>query len=101
MEVEWRNKKRQRKGEKPLPPLYTAEDAARSLEVFVPVSYDVIIEITPEIHVRFNDAGHMLGSSIIEVWAKEGEKETKAVFSGDIGNNGINIWKSSSYEKRR
>ena len=89
MEIEWKNRKRQRRGEKPLPPLYTAEDAARSLEVFVPVKYDQIIEITPEIHVRFNDAGHMLGSSIIEVWAKEGEKETKIVFSGDIGNNDI------------
>ena len=89
MEIEWRNRKRVRKGEEPLPPLYTAEDAAHSLEIFKPVSYDEIIEITPEIHVRFNDAGHMLGSSIIEIWAKEGEKETKAVFTGDLGNNDI------------
>ena len=89
MEVEWRNRKRKRKGEKPLPPLYTAEDAARSLEIFEPVKYDEIIEITPEIHVRFNGAGHMLGSSIIELWVKEGEKETKVVFTGDLGNNDI------------
>lgn len=89
MEVEWKNRKRQRRGEKPFPPLYTAEDAARCLEIFVPVRYDEIIEITPEIHVRFNDAGHMLGSSIIEVWVKEDGKETKTVFSGDIGNNDI------------
>ena len=89
MEIEWKNRKRQRKGEKPLPPLYTAEDAARCLEVFAPVKYDEIIEITPEIHARFNDAGHMLGSSIIEVWVKEDGKETKTVFSGDIGNNDI------------
>ena len=89
MEVEWRNRKRQRKGEKPLPPMYTAEDAARSLEIFRPVKYDEIIEITPEIHVRFNDAGHMLGSSIIEVWVKEDDKETKTVFTGDIGNSDI------------
>ena len=87
MEVEWQNRKRERKGEKPLPPLYTAEDAARCLEIFVPIQYDEIIEVSPEIHVRFNDAGHMLGSSIIEVWAKEGKKEEKIVFSGDIGNN--------------
>ena len=88
-EVEWKNKKRKRKGEKPIEPIYTAEDAVRCLEIFEPVQYDQIIEITPEIHVRFNDAGHMLGSSIIEVWVKEGEKETKAVFTGDIGNNDI------------
>ena len=89
MEVEWKNRKRERKGEKPLPPLYTAEDAARSLELFEPVKYDEIIEITPQVHVRFNDAGHMLGSSIIEVWVKEDGKDVKTVFSGDIGNNDI------------
>ena len=88
-EAEWKNKKRKRKGEEPIEPIYTAEDAVRCLEIFEPVQYDQIIEITPEIHVRFNDAGHMLGSSIIEVWVKEGDKETKTVFTGDIGNNDI------------
>ena len=88
-EIEWKNKKRKRKGEEPIEPIYTAEDAVRCLEIFEPVQYDQIIEITSEIHVRFNDAGHMLGSSIIEVWVKEGEKVTKTVFTGDIGNNDI------------
>ena len=79
MEVEWKNRKRARKGEPELPPLYTAEDATKCLEVFVPVKYDEIIEIDENIHVRYNDAGHMLGSSIIEVWIKEDEKEEKIV----------------------
>ena len=87
MEVEWKNRKRIRKGEKPRDPLYTAEDAVRCLELFEPVKYDEIIEITPEIHVRFNDAGHMLGSSVIELWVDEDGKRTKTVFSGDLGNN--------------
>ena len=89
MEIEWKNKKRIRKGEEPREPLYTAEQAAKCLEIFRPVNYDEIIEIDENIHVRFNDAGHMLGSSIIELWVKEGEKETKAVFTGDLGNNDI------------
>ena len=89
MEAEWKNKKRKRKGEKELPPMYTAEDAARCLEIFVPIKYDELIEIDPMIHVRFNDAGHMLGSSIIEIWVREDDKETKIVFTGDIGNNDI------------
>jgi metallo-beta-lactamase family protein len=89
MEIEWRNRKRQRKGEKPLPPLYTAEQAARCLEIFVPVKYDEIIEIDENIHIRYNDAGHMLGSSIIELWVKEDGKEIKTVFTGDLGNNDI------------
>ena len=69
--------------------MYTAEDAARCLEIFREVQYDETIEITPEIKVRFNDAGHMLGSSIIEVWVKEDGETKKIVFSGDIGNNDI------------
>ena len=89
MEIEWKNRKRKREGKEPLPPLYTAEEAARSLEIFTPVRYDEIIEIDSNIHVRFNDAGHMLGSSIIEVWIKEGEEEKKIVFTGDLGNNDI------------
>ena len=87
MENEWKNRKRMRKGEEAREPLYTAEQAARCLEIFEPVKYDEIIEITPQIHVRFNDAGHMLGSSIIELWVDEEGKRTKTVFSGDIGNN--------------
>ena len=89
MEVEWKNRKRMRKGESILEPLYTAQDAARCLEIFKPVKYDEIIEIDENIHVRFNDAGHMLGSSIIELWIKEDGKETKTVFTGDLGNNDI------------
>ena len=58
------------------------------------MAYDEIVEISPEIHIRLSDAGHMLGSSIIEIWAKEGEKETKAVFTGDLGNNDIPLLSS-------
>lgn len=89
MENEWKNKKRMRKGQKPIEPLYTAEEAVRSLEVFEAVQYDEIVEVTPDIHIRFNDAGHMLGSSIVEIWTKENGKETKTVFTGDIGNNDL------------
>lgn len=89
MEVEWKNRKRTRKGEPPLPPLYTAEDAGKSLELFKPVQYDQIIDVAENIQVRFNDAGHMLGSAIIEVWVTENGKTEKAVFTGDLGNNDI------------
>ena len=89
MENDWKNRKRIRKGKEPREPLYTAEQAARCLEIFEPVEYDEIIDITPDIHVRFNDAGHMLGSSIIELWVNENGKQTKTVFTGDLGNNDI------------
>ena len=89
MESVWKNKKRQRKGEKLLEPLYTVQEAIDCLELFTPVQYDEIIEIDKNIHVRFNDAGHMLGSSIIEIWENVDGKETKTVFTGDLGNNDI------------
>jgi len=88
-EIEWKNRKRLREGKDLLPPLYTAEEAEKCLEIFEPVDYDEIIEIDENIRVRFNDAGHMLGSAIIEIWATEDGKTTKAVFTGDIGNNDL------------
>ena len=88
-ENEWKNNKRKRKGLKQQPPLYTAEEATKCLEIFKPIKYDEIIDIDEHIHVRFNDAGHMLGSAIIEVWVDEDGKTTKTVFSGDLGNNDI------------
>ncbi len=83
-----------REGKDPLPPLYTAQDAIDTMEIFRAVDYDEIIEIDPNIHVRFNDAGHMLGSAIIEVWVEEEGKQTKAVFTGDLGNNDIPLLSS-------
>lgn len=93
-EVEWKNRKRIRAGLDPLPPLYTAEEAAKSLEIFKAVQYDQIVDVAENIQVRFNDAGHMLGSSIIEIWVTENGKTEKIVFTGDIGNNDIPLLNS-------
>lgn len=93
-ENEIKNKKRKRNGKKPIDPLYTVEDAENCMELFNPVQYDQIINVDENINVRFNDAGHMLGSSIIEIWVKEDGKEEKVVFSGDIGNNDIPLLSS-------
>ena len=88
-EGEWKNRKRIRAGLEPLPPLYTAEEAAACLEIFKPVEYDQIVDVAENIQVRFNNAGHMLGSAIIEIWVTENGKQQKIVFTGDIGNNDI------------
>ncbi|MFH1002273.1 MAG: MBL fold metallo-hydrolase, partial [bacterium] len=86
MENEWDNRKRRRSGEKLREPLYTVKEAEESLRYFKPVLYDQKIELSEEVSLRFRDAGHILGSSIIELWIKEEEgKETKLVFSGDLG----------------
>ena len=93
-ENEIKNKKRKRNGQKPIEPLYTVEDAESSMELFIPVKYDEIIKIDDNISARFNDAGHMLGSSIIEIWITENGETKKLVFSGDIGNNDIPLLSS-------
>lgn len=91
IEAEWKNRKAQRRGEKPIPPLYTAEDATNCLQCFQAVYYGESIQLNEQIRVRFLDAGHILGSAIIEVWVKEGNREIKIVFSGDLGNSNSSI----------
>ena len=84
-EAEWENNKAKRSGKEFVEPLYTQEDALKSLQYFKPVLYDQIINIDENITVRFNDAGHILGSSIIEIWIKDEEDTIKLVYSGDLG----------------
>lgn len=88
-EIEWLNRKRKREGKHEVPPLYTYQDAIDSLVLLERVQYDETIQIDQNIKVRFRDAGHMLGSSVIEVWVTEDGKEQKIVFTGDLGNNDI------------
>ncbi|NLK43572.1 MAG: MBL fold metallo-hydrolase [Tissierellia bacterium] len=84
-DVEWENRKRQRAGKDPIEPLYTMEDAENSLKYFEPYFYGQRIKINDSIQIRFRDAGHILGSSILELWVKEDNEEIKIVFSGDLG----------------
>ncbi len=85
MENKWDNRKRKRSGGKLREPLYTAKEAEESLKYFTPALYDQKIKLNEEVTCRFRDAGHILGSSIIELWVKEDSKNTKLVFSGDLG----------------
>lgn len=85
MEIEWRNRKHQRTGDPLEEPLYTANEALSCLSLFKPQLYNQEFEPVPGIRVRFLDAGHILGSAMIEVWVTEDKKTTKMVFSGDLG----------------
>lgn len=84
-EAEYQTRKNLRAGKAPAEPLYTVQDAQNALKQFVSTSYGKIVTIAPGITARFNDIGHLLGSSSIEVWVEEDGKTTKIVFSGDIG----------------
>lgn len=69
-------------------PIYTMQDAQDCLQQVRRVDYDTDLNPHPIVRCRFRDAGHILGSAIIEVWVTENDKETKIVFSGDLGQPG-------------
>lgn len=96
-DVEWENRKRQRAGKKPIEPLYTMKDAENSLKYFEPYFIDQKIKINDNIQIRFKDAGHILGSAILELWVREVNEEVKVVFSGDLGMPGRPIINSPDY----
>lgn len=99
-DAEQQNRKNARAGRPLVEPLYTYNDAVASLEYVEPVRYDQLIELFPEVRVVFNDAGHILGSAIVEVWIQEGDKEAKLVFSGDIGMTNKPILRDPTYIKK-
>jgi metallo-beta-lactamase family protein len=84
-DAEWENRKRQRKGLKPVRPLYTMQDAVDAMKRFRGLPYGKQKKILPGITVRLSDAGHILGSSIVELWLEESGAHRKIVFSGDLG----------------
>ena len=90
-DVEWENRKRARKGLKPVEALYTIEDARTAMSQFKGLVYGRKVKILPNVVLRLNDAGHILGSSIVELWLGEGAHQRKLVFSGDLGRPGMPI----------
>ncbi|MDQ1362956.1 MAG: metallo-beta-lactamase family protein [Pseudomonadota bacterium] len=92
--VEWENKKRERRGQPLLEPLYTQDDAKQALNNFNGIEYAKPLQIFPGITVTLFDAGHILGSAIVQLdLAEHGEQRT-VVFSGDLGHSGAPILKN-------
>jgi len=98
-EAEWLNRKGQRAGKKTVEPLYTQEDAYDCMKYFKPCLYEQMVELDDDFVVRFVDAGHILGSSIIEMWINEdiNEEPLKLVFSGDLGTEDKPILNNPTY----
>lgn len=84
-EAEWQNRKNERAGRKPIEPLYTLKDSEETLKHVKPIMYDQLFEVNDSMKAVFNDAGHILGSAITELWVTENDNVTKVVFSGDLG----------------
>ena len=100
-EAEWKNRKAKRAGRPEVVPLYDMNDAMGVLGHFVSCEYHSVINVCEGLKVRFVDAGHLLGSSSIEMWISEntgeGVEERKIVFSGDIGPGNRPLIKDPEY----
>ena len=86
-DAEWENRRRKRAGKREIEPLYTEADVDAALPLCIAVDYDARIEIADGVSIRFLDAGHILGSAIVEIYVSEAGREKKLVFSGDLGNS--------------
>jgi metallo-beta-lactamase family protein len=78
---------------KPALPLYTVKDAQMALMQFSDIPRAAAFRISPEFSVLGHDAGHILGSSWLELTVTENGKQTLIVFSGDVGRYGMPILK--------
>ncbi len=87
------NKKKKRKGEPLVDPIYTKEDAQKSLEYFVSVGYHRPILVADGVKATFYTAGHILGSAFVVLDINEHAtgKQFRLVFSGDVGRDAIAI----------
>lgn len=84
-DVDWRNRRLKRQGKPLLEPLYSIDDVEDTIQLMVGHRYRQTSEILPGTSIRFQDAGHILGSTSVELWLQFGGVERKLVFSGDLG----------------
>jgi metallo-beta-lactamase family protein len=95
-DTEQENRRRARRGLKPIAPPYDDDDVARVLKLLRPIDYDRDTEIASGVRVRLRDAGHIIGAAIVELWGTESGRTRKLVFSGDIGPRGTPILRDPS-----
>ncbi len=95
-DADWENRKRERKHLSLVKPLYDLDDVEQTIPHFQDLEYDQTREILPGITVRLQDAGHIIGSAIVELWLEEKGVKRKIVFSGDLGQNGVPILRDVS-----
>ncbi|MGS0682118.1 MBL fold metallo-hydrolase RNA specificity domain-containing protein [Shewanella sp. 125m-7] len=90
-DIERLNKKRAKNDLPLLEPLFDDADVDRVMQQFVALDYGERAQVTPKLNVCLSDAGHILGSAVVELWLGEGASTKKLVFSGDLGREGMPI----------
>lgn len=90
-DVEYENRRRERRGKPPISPLYRQEDVEQTIRQFQSVDYRQTTRLNDSIAFTFHDAGHIIGSAMVELDLSEGEQHCKLVFSGDLGHRSAPI----------
>lgn len=89
------NRKRARALRKPKPPLYTTEDVKKVFPLFQAVEYEVLTEVAQGMKFRFVEAGHLLGSTCVELFVNDIGVKKSLMFSGDLGAPGAPVLRDS------
>lgn len=92
-DVEFVNKKRRKKGEPPIEPLYTQKDAENTFPLFKGINLYETIELNENIQLTFFNAGHILGSAITQLKIKSNGQSINLIFTGDLGRPNLPIIK--------
>lgn len=85
------SKKRAKRGLPPVEPLYSVTDAEKAVRQFVALNYDRPILVADGVTVTFRDAGHILGAAQVVLDVREGGRQFRCLFSGDIGRGNDDI----------
>ena len=96
-DVEYRNKRRKRAGKPLLSPLYDQKDVEDTLTRLDPLPFDTHCKVAEGVSIRLFDAGHILGSAMVEITLVEGDQTRTVVFSGDLGHRGSPILQDFTY----
>jgi len=88
MEAEWQTRKNKRRGDPLTEPLYRIADAEACFALFEPVKQGEILHPDADLSIRFGNSGHILGSSLLEIWDGPSQSAPKTVFTGDLGYKG-------------
>jgi len=86
MEAEWESRKNRRRGRPDVSPLYTVKEAEDCFPLLEPVAVDERVDLATDLSFCFRNAGHILGSSILEIWCGSESSPHKVVFTGDLGH---------------
>ncbi len=95
-DAEWENKRRRRAGRDEIEPLYTLKDVEATLALCEGAPYDEYVRLSEDVRVRFLDAGHILGSAVVELFVGPPDHLRKLVFSGDLGNDGMALMRPAA-----